>query len=69
VCGLCSPHSLVWGVKRPLLSYVRLYGVVLKDTIKIDLKEIEWEVVYWIHLGRAGDQPDFSNMVTNRGVP
>jgi hypothetical protein len=44
-------------------------NIALKDTIKIDLKETGWEVVYGIHLGKAGNQPDSCNIVTNRGIP
>jgi hypothetical protein len=27
-----------------------------EDNIRIELKEIGWEIVYWIHLALGGDQ-------------
>jgi hypothetical protein len=41
----------------------------ISTSINIDLKDTGWEVVYWIHVDKAGDQLDSCNMITNRGFP
>jgi hypothetical protein len=41
-----------------------------KDTIRMDLREIVWETVGWIHVAQDSDQQQaFVNMVMNLQVP
>jgi hypothetical protein len=40
------------------------------DNIKIDLREIGWDGVYWIYLAQDGDQwRALVNTVMNLGIP
>jgi len=52
--------------KRPLGRPRRRW----EDNIRMDLREIGWEVVYWIHLAQDRDQGRVVvNTVMNLGVP
>jgi len=52
--------------KRPLGSHRRRW----EDDIRMDLREIGWKVVDWIHLAQDRDQCcAFVNMVMNLRVP
>jgi hypothetical protein len=41
-----------------------------EDNIRIDIREIGWEVLDWIHLAQDWDQwPALLNMITNLWAP
>jgi hypothetical protein len=49
---------------------LRRLGRRLEDNIKMDLREIGWEVVDWMHLAQVRDQWwDLVNTVMNLRVP